>query len=967
MSNRGGFAAGKKHFSLEIPLVHGSILPMPAPDIIQKLVQRFTEQYDTYKSGAYNETQVRRDFIDPFFKALGWDMTNESDHAEAYRDVIHEDMVVVNGVKKAPDYSFRIGGVRKFFVEAKKPAVAINVDHRPAFQLRRYGWSAKLPVSILTDFEEFAVYDCTYQPNENDPPTKARLKYYKYTEYVEHWDEIAALFSKTGIMKGSFDKFAASKKKGTTTVDEAFLAEIEAWRQKLASNILANNEVTPRELNQAVQLTIDRIIFLRICEDRGIEPYEKLQKLLKAKGIYAELVKAFKDADDRYNSGLFHFNPKEKHTSAADMLTLELKIDDAPLRDIIESLYPPNPYEFSVIPADILGQVYERFLGKVIHVDGKKAVVEEKPEVKKAGGVFYTPSYIVEYIVRNTVDKLLKDKTPKQVEKLKIVDPACGSGSFLIVAYQHLMDWHLEYYLANGGATKFKKELHQTEKGAWRLTTQARKAILLNNIFGVDIDAQAVEVTKLSLLLKVLEGESSETIGKNMSLFHERALPDLGSNIKCGNSLVGTDFYEQSNLPELTDDDHYRINAFDWKDEFSGVFKAGGFDAVIGNPPYGATLYPLEKAYLKEHYKHQSYQLDSYLLFMELSITTLLKQDGLWGMIIPNPWLSNLKQGKLRQLVMGKTQVQNIVHFKYPVFKKVVVDTEVVIFQNGFKKATKPLVYLVSREPVGSDLQFFAKILGNQSDWLKKAQSPINIFLSDVERSLRDKVFNKKKAVVDFFNVNVGIKPYQIGKGTPAQTKQTVQGRLFDAVSKLSPEYRQYLRGKDINRFEVDPLEKRYLKYGAWLAEPRPAAQFDAPQKILVRQTGDEIIAALDTKQFLCLNNIHVLVPKNKVSKLYGILALLNSKLITWSLRVMNPEAGEALAEVKKEFVEMLPVPDLNKLDELERLGKLVFDLKMTPPSEIRERQLKAYLRQIDTEVFRIFDVKESEIEPYLS
>jgi len=935
---------------------------MPAPDIILKLVNRFEEQKLTYLSGTYNETQVRRDFIDPFFKALGWDIDNENDYAEAYRDVIHEDMVLVGTTKKAPDYSFRVGGMRKFFVEAKKPSVSIISDPKAAFQLRRYGWSAKLPISILTDFEEFAVYDCSHKPDEKHSATKARLHYYKYTEYAEKWDVIASLFSKQAVMKGSFDTFASNKKKGTATVDEEFLAEIEKWRQSLASDILKHNEISQRELNLAVQLTIDRIIFLRICEDRGIENYERLFKLAKGKNLYHRLGNIFKDADDRYNSGLFHFDTKETHATDTDTLTLKLKIDDGPLRDIIESLYPPNPYEFSVIPADILGQVYERFLGKVIQVDGKKAVIQDKPEVKKAGGVFYTPSYIVEYIVKETVDKLLEGKTPKQIEKLSIVDPACGSGSFLIVAYQHLLDWHLNYYSSSGGSKKYKKELHQTEKGALRLTTQVRKSILLNNIFGVDIDPQAVEVTKLSLLLKVLEGESGETIGKNLTLFHERALPDLGDNIKCGNSLIGSEFYAQGTLPVLSNDDFYRINAFDWPEEFAAIFKAGKFDAVIGNPPYGATLYPLEKAYLQSHYKHQSYQLDSYLLFIEMGIKTLLKKDGFWGMIIPNPWLSNIKQDKLRRLVMGSTRVSGIVHFQYPVFKKVVVDTEVVIFRNGYKKGEQPPVYIVPSEPAADLLEEATVIKGSQDDWLKLADRPINVFLSDSERKLRDKIFAQRYVISDLFKVSVGIKPYQSGKGKPEQTKQMVTNRIYDATNKVSAEYRQYLRGKDIGQFYIRPLEDRYLKYGPWLAEPRPAADFDAPTKILVRQTGDQIIAALDTSQYLCLNNLHVLAPRATCVNIHGILGILNSRLMTWCLQAMNPEAGEVLAEVKKEFVELLPIPDPTELAALDKICAILVGLKKSKSSTVIERQIRMRLKQVDVSVYSLFQLTPSEI-----
>ncbi|RZJ29008.1 MAG: restriction endonuclease subunit M, partial [Chryseobacterium sp.] len=406
----------------------------------------------------------------------------------------------------------------------------------------------------LTDFEELAIYDCTLKPALTDSASKGRINYYTYEQYVDKWDEIEELFSKKAVLKGSFDRFADKKKRGTTTVDEDFLLEIEKWRQTLASSIFKHNNITPRNLNYAVQMTIDRIIFLRICEDRGIEPYGRLEKLKNSKDIYKKLIGIFKDADDKYNSGLFHFDENEKgYVSERDRMTLKLKIEDAPLQEMLSSLYFPNPYEFSVIPADILGQVYERFLGKVIDVVGKNVIIEEKPEVKKSGGVFYTPTYIVDYIVKHTLEQMLGTKTPKQVEKLRILDPACGSGSFLIVAFQRLLDWHLAYYEANGGLAKFKRVLQPTQTGGVRLTTTERKRILLANIYGVDIDSQAVEVTKLSLLLKVLEGESSESINSQFKLFHERALPDLGSNIKCGNSLVGSDFYAQANLPELSE------------------------------------------------------------------------------------------------------------------------------------------------------------------------------------------------------------------------------------------------------------------------------------------------------------------------------------------------------------------------------------------------------------------------------
>jgi len=659
---------------------------MPTLREVSELVKRFDRNRESYRSSEYNETQTRREFIDPFFKALGWDIDNEQGYAEAYKDVVHEDAIKVGGVTKAPDYAFRIGGVRKFFVEAKRPGVDIKNDPDPAYQLRRYAWSAKLPLSILTDFEEFAVYDCRIKPNHADKASTARVLYFTHTEYEAHWDEIAAIFSREAILKGSFDKYVESSKtkRGTAEVDDAFLKEIENWRDLLARNIaLRNTNLSTRELNYAVQRTVDRIIFLRICEDRGIEDYGQLMALQSGTRAYERLCQIFRRADERYNSGLFHFSAEKKRTDPPDDLTLNLAIDDKVLKEIFKGLYyPESPFEFSVLPADILGHIYEQFLGKVIRLTaGHQAKVEDKPEVKKAGGVYYTPTYIVDYIVKNTVGKLLEGNTPNQVAKLRVLDPACGSGSFLLGAYQYLLDWHQEWYAthdpenhAKGRSPKLYRTISPSPagrgqgEGVWRLTTAEKKRILLNNIYGVDIDTQAVEVTKLSLLLKVLEGENAETLGKSLRLFHERALPDLGGNIKCGNSLIGPDFYEGQQLSLLDDEERYRINAFDWKAEFPEIMQAGGFDAVIGNPPYiriqaMKEWAPIEVEFYKKRYAAASKgNYDIYVVFVE-RVLQLLNDHGRMGFIMPHKFFQ-AKYGKsLRELIASGNHLSEVVHF----------------------------------------------------------------------------------------------------------------------------------------------------------------------------------------------------------------------------------------------------------------------------------------------------------------
>ena len=640
-------------------------MPQNPPQIILDLIARFENNSESYRSAAYNETQLRREFIDPFFDALGWDVANKAGHAEAYKGVIHEDAIKVGVSTKAPDYCFRIGGARKFFLEAKKPAVNIKNDPEPAYQLRRYAWSAKLSLSILTDFEEFAVYDCRTRPQPNAKPATGRIHYWTYRDYAAQWDEIAGIFSKEAVLKGSFDKFAVSeRRRGTATVDAAFLAEIEGWRDALARNLaLRNPDLSVHDLNFAVQRTIDRIIFLRICEDRGVETYGELRALHNGENVYDRLRYLYKIADERYNSGLFHFQPEKGRAEAPDTLTPALRIDDKVLKDIIGSLYyPESPYEFSVFPIEILGQVYEQFLGKVIRLTpARHAKVEDKPEVKKAGGVYYTPAYIVDYIVKHTVGKLCEGKTPKQIAKLRILDPACGSGSFLIGAYTYLLDHHRDWYVKEGVA-KHTKEFYQGAGGQWYLTTPEKKRILLSNIYGVDIDSQAVEVTKLSLLLKVLEGESQETIGRQLKMWRERALPDLGNNIKCGNSLIGHDYLADQLLPD--EDAMRRISPFDWKVEFPEIMKVGGFDAVIGNPPWLMAGYYLTDTldYLRREFKTAEGKFDLYYLFIEQGCR-LVSSDGLFGMIVPNKFFHTKSASSLRVFLANAKLIDTIVDF----------------------------------------------------------------------------------------------------------------------------------------------------------------------------------------------------------------------------------------------------------------------------------------------------------------
>ncbi|MFN8267575.1 MAG: TaqI-like C-terminal specificity domain-containing protein [Chitinophagales bacterium] len=974
---------------------------------IEKLVKRFDEQKEFYKKSDYNETQTRRDFIDPFWKALGWDMDNENGYAESYREVIHEDRIKVGKATKAPDYSFRLAGGKKlFFLEAKKPSVFIKDEIQPAYQVRRYGWNAQMAISVISDFEEFAIYDCTNKPKPTDKASNARIKYLTYTDYLKEFDFIWEIFSKEHVLKGSFDKYIASNKykKGTTTVDKEFLQSLDKWRVELALNIaLRNKDIGEDELNFVVQHTIDRIIFLRIAEDRGVELYGELQSSVKAGNFYENLLRNFYGADQKYNSGLFDF----KKDKISDKITIDNKV----IKSILSELYSPiSPYEFSVLSVEILGSAYEQFLGKQITLSKSgKAVIEEKPEVRKAGGVYYTPQYIVDYIVKNTVGKLVENKTPKEVSKLKICDPACGSGSFLLGAYQFLLDWHKDFYThsdshRNGKPSKGRKDDVLTPNG--ELTTAEKKRILINNIYGVDLDSNAVEVTKLSLLLKCMEGETQASIETQLKLFHDRILPTLDNNIKSGNSLIDLDYYDgQFEIEER------KVKPFSWQKAFPEVFNRdveidirlpykkqyekvkklhtdtdqlikqlrveeppttygkkhnSGFDIIIGNPPYVKVSDKIIFNYFNQKFIHQDYQQDLYLLFLE-QYKHLLITGGKLGVIIPNTWLQSIKFRNIRQYLVNEYYWERILHIKDHIFKAV-VDTHVVIFErNNYIKNYDVAIDILEKKEI-TPLHII-----NQNE-LPDNGDIINILANDDEKKLFEKIKSKSTFIKDECFSNVGVKPFQVGKGKPKQTREIVDAKPFVVENAPKPKGKNWLpllRGSLMNRYANFWQNNSWINYGEWLAEPKSSAIFEAEEKIIVRQTGDKIVATIIEKNVIARDNLHIIISNDIEHKF--ILGLLNSTLTDFYYQQINPERGEVLAQVKKGHVEQLPIPEnvsdkqqteiIKYVDQLLQLNKEKQETKLESKIEQFQNRIDYYEDKINQIVYQLYELSEEEIK----
>jgi hypothetical protein len=744
---------------------------------LTRLVESFGQRVAELKRPSYVEAQLRDDFLNPFFRALGWDMENRAGLIQQKRDVEIESRTLISGRQKRADYLFRVAGRDRFVCEAKKPAEELHA--RYAFQAKRYAWNKDLPIAVLTDFEETKVYVVGGKPRLDEPHI-GEMKSWSFREYPLVAREIWDLLSYDRVAAGGIERLLESLPKSparkgkarqqwlikpdrSRALDTAFLEFLDEARRALASDLYKHNDhedlLQDNRLNEAVQRILDRILFIRICEDRDIDTGQLLHSIVEtwrkntgseaglrprqrildplrdeppayegAHGIKAPadslwrlIIRHFRALDHRPPTHVPFFNGNlfKPHFSES------LIVGDEWLADFIGELSDDEtPYLFNAIPVEILGSVYERFLGKVVRPHGMGVTIEEKPEVRKAGGVYYTPRYIVDYIVEQTVGRLLDEisgpaeavpspadrvsanppasasRTLKEFEKrtstLRILDPACGSGSFLIRAYERVCEhWQsrltasLRETAATAGSSRGdetpSEKVDQSlltspptdEKkaalAAWKkkhrpfcwvdditgdvhLTVDLKRRVLTRNIYGVDLDSAAVEVTQLSLYLKMLENENRTTLERERELFAEAValLPPLQDNIKCGNSLIASDF---SMMPE----DLVRVRAFDWPVQFRDIMKAGGFDAVIGNPPYIRIqrIAESESNYLFRAYQSPTSKMDLSLIFLEKGLK-LAKKTGRISFICTSQWLAadygkNLRKalsdGRLHQLV----------------------------------------------------------------------------------------------------------------------------------------------------------------------------------------------------------------------------------------------------------------------------------------------------------------------------
>ncbi len=989
---------------------------------ISGLVRDFGANAKYYLSTSYQEAEVRKDFIDKFLIALGWDVNHEIQKNPFQQEVKVERNVQMATAQRRADYAFALQphfDSPVLYIEAKKPCGDIATPDN-YFQIIRYANQRGHAIGILTDFDQLHVIDCRFQANI-DTAIHRHLEKYHFTEYIdpEKFARIFFLFSRPAVADGSIEKYTETlpKPKGRPgqkaffpiayrAIDELLLNTLDELRGSLARGLKnQNSQLDSLTLTEITQRILDRLVFIRFLEDKLIEPAPIIPKLGESSGrtAWQDFLAISRRLDKTYNGIVFKYH---SIIDDPDGLDIEEKV----FTDILDAFdYHKSKYLFNDIPLHILGSIYERFLGNVIVATSKRAKLDLKPEVRKAGGVYYTPKYIVDYIVQNTVGKLIEDKSPDEITNMRFADIACGSGSFLLGVYDYLLKYITLWY--NNHSSKTPKGAVIKRDGIFHLSLEEKGRILTDNIYGVDIDQQAVEVSQLSLYLKLLEEETTASARQYVLDFHRPLLPSLSENIKCGNSLIGHDFYNNRQQDFLDPDSTRNVNAFDWHVEFKQIIDAGGFDAIVGNPPYvRMETFKAVKEYLRMKYSTHEERSDLYAYFIERGLS-LLSNKGLLGLIVSNKFVRAKYGEPLRRFLAQSSSIKSIFDFAGAnVFKGATVRTLVLIASPYNEKAPAP-----KYAPVPSPTEVAAFELGTSTVSTYAMMRSFSL----TENALSTNEWNLTRCEVSLLLNIMRARGTQISEYIAAHALYGIKTGCNEAfvveskeANKLIAEHkssvsglRPILFGKDIRRYSISYAGRRvvYLHpdkdiydYPAllrhletfkqtlraragsqkWYELQQPAVAllpYGNKPKIIYPIISNECRFTLDQDGYL-INDKAFILPTDDLA----LLGVLNSNIgFFYFSNVCAALEGKTdrYLEFRAQYVDKFPVPrNLNKkspqyknvVSLVNTILGLYKEIQYTNTDHARtlvQRQIDAIDRQINQIVYELYSLTEAEIK----
>ena len=889
-----------------------------AKENIKSLVERYRKAAELGHIKKYTEEDIKKGFILPLFDLLGWD-TRDRD------EVSSEEHIKSSG---RVDYGFYLNGGPKFYLEAKSPKTDIlREDH--AKQAIKYSWNKGATWAVLTNFERLIVFNA--QDIKSSLANK-RLFSISCNEFVSEFDKLW-LLSKSSFATNELDHYAEKigKKYEKIPITALLYKDLNECRSLLTKSLAEWNpdlKISRDLLDEGVQKLLDRLIFIRVAEDRGVEPPTLLplirewesSKMRSETPLYTSMTEKFRELDRIYDSNLFQEHPFEKWEEHSDATKEAIKI-----------LYGKEgyyEYDFKVMPTDVLGSVYENYLGHRLSKSRKGLTIDKDAAKRKEHGIYYTPAFIVDYIVRHALGPILdKCKTIDQLLKIKILDPACGSGSFLIKALELLVE-------------KYKSLGYKADE-------MTKMIILTQNLYGVDLDEQAVEITRLNLLIN--------------SLNKRTLMPSLENNIKCGNSLIsGTD----AELKKYFGPNFRDKKAFNWQEEFPDVLKRGGSDVVIGNPPWVAEI-TADYQYLAEYYPDSTKEKkDTYKTFIDKAIQ-LLRSNGNLGFIVPSSFLYQPSYEDIKEII--EKHSYKVINLGEKIFHGVELPCCMLILEKNSK----------------SD--------GTIIDLTKQARETLPKVLSQIDFNEYKKTEEAKSKIIkktlltlgDVFELkDGGIQYHRSGIGLSNKGGSDLYERIF--CSKSENKFKgtkETWYGKLMNRYYIaDETDELFnLDYKSVLNKNESVSftkeAFEQKEKILWRQTAPSLLAVIDIQKRWFRNTIQCGYLKDNYkdsADLWYALAIFNSRYIDYVYRKMVLETGRVFPQVKIKYLKQLPfvIPQKDKQQFLAGLAKRITDLnkKLVAAEENSNEwmRLKSEIeksdKKIEGEVYKLYGLTAEEI-----
>ncbi len=916
---------------------------------IRTLVKNYLENRG--KVSGQSEFDTRTKFIDRMFEALGWDVFGDVIPDEVERE---QPVKTKEPGKKKADYTFKINGITRLIVEAKAIGEDIqNPDYET--QAITYSFNRACLWAVLTNFASTRIY---YVDLKGGTPFY-RVDFDSLNKFDESF-EILWYLSKESVLKNALE--AEAKKRGYAVqkikIDKQLLDDLRTWRELLSTDIKRRqpNKYPPQILDEIVQRIIDRLIFIRKAEDSHLED-PVLEQIIRRESTntYGEVKQVFEKFRETYDSKLFGESKTVLHE--ADKVELSNQVIEKVIKGTLRPANGRVNYDFDTIDADVLGAIYEQYLAYILSQTPKRVKLEGGIAHRHEQGIYYTPTYIVDYIVRHTLGELLKSKGTENHSGIKILDPACGSGSFLIKAYD-MMETH----------AKRSKDFGQQSFGTLDQVSvpfSRKTRILQDNIFGVDLDQKAVEITQLNLLMKIAErGEK---------------LPLLQKNIRSGNSLISErDAVDQS--------------PFDWGESFPDIMKQGGFDVIIGNPPYvrQEDIRPL-KPFLERSYGVYDSSADLFVYFFEREIK-LLKEDGYLGMIVSNKWLRAGYGEKLRAF-LSKYWIDQFIDFgDLPVFQDATTYPCIIVVRKAEKQNPKIRTCIVKT----LDFDSLESYVNQNSFTIDQRTLQIKAwsFQDTKETSLFQKVKSQNPPLKQYIKGEVyrGIltgltKAFVISGGTRRAivTKDPKSSEIIKPFLKGNEVGRYYIHSKDtyiiltkigvdIHRYPAilawltqykEELEKRWDKGNHWY-ELRACDYYDEFEKpkIVYGKITTRPRFTIDTEGYF-VNDANFFIPT--VDK--RLLAILNSKL-GWFLVRNTCTQIRGGYQLIWEYFGNIPIsekPDngvSNLVDEISELSKKlqpISDQDTTEARSLREK-IASVDSEIDKKVYELYNLTEEEI-----